>query len=148
MKWLASVLLCQLGFFGGTTQTNFICEMTSKCPVLPTRYLFDGTTCKWLASVLFCELGDFFVGTTWNSFSVCYISGFPDWISSYNSCKPDKGYWKCERCKYFAIQLLLQASVTDTKLTNLITGNKQWLFLNSSTSLLTVVCGDDWHNLD
>ena len=33
--------------------------MTSKCPVLPTRYFFGGTTCKWLASVLFCELGDF-----------------------------------------------------------------------------------------
>lgn len=46
-------------FFGGTTQTNFICEMTSKYPVLPTRYFFGGTTCKWLASVLFCELGDF-----------------------------------------------------------------------------------------
>ena len=83
--------------------------MTCKCPVLQTRW--------------------FFVGTTWNNFSVCYISGFPDWISSYNSCKPDKGHWKCERCKYFAIQLLLQASVTNTKLTNLITGNKQWLFL-------------------
>ena len=62
MKWLASVLLCQLGFFfGETAQTNFICEMTSKCPVLPTRYFFGGTTCKWLASVLFCQLGNFLV---------------------------------------------------------------------------------------
>lgn len=119
MKWLASVLLCQLVFF--------LVE-------LPRLTLFV----KWLASVLFCQLGIFlvellvmtrkcpvlrtrwfFVGTTWNNFSVCYISGFPDWISSYNSCKPDKGHWKCERCKYFAIKLLLQASVTNTKLTNL-----------------------------
>ena len=35
VKWLSSVLFCQLGIF------------------------FGGTTCKWLASVLFCELGDF-----------------------------------------------------------------------------------------
>ena len=105
-------------FFGGTTQTNFICEMTSKCPVLPTRYFFV----ELLVMTRKCPVLRtrwFFVGTTWNNFSVCYISGFPDWISSYSSCKPDKGHWKCERCKYFAIKLLLQASVTNTKLTNL-----------------------------